>query len=123
MKKLKLILIGCLLALVILAASCGKSAQAPNLDSFAKCLTQNGAKFYGAFWCPHCTNQKNMFGGSIGHVNYIECSLPDKSGQTQVCMDANIQAYPTWEFKDGSRIEGELSLLQLSQKSGCKIGE
>ena len=112
------------LVVVILISSCSNStpaAQYSNLDSFAKCLTYSGVKMYGAFWCPHCQNQKTMFGKSFENIDYTECSLPDKSGQTQACKDANIQKYPTWEFKDGSRIEGELALLQLSQKSGCKL--
>ena len=27
-------------------------------------LTRTDAKFYGASWCPHCTEQKKLFGGS-----------------------------------------------------------
>jgi hypothetical protein len=30
-------------------------------DLFAQCLKDKDAKFYGAFWCPHCQNQKAMF--------------------------------------------------------------
>ena len=121
MKKASLIMIIFSLALAILISSCSKSAQYSNLDSFSKCLTDSGVKFYGAFWCPHCTNQKNMFGKSFENIDSTECSLPDKSGQTQVCKDAKILKYPTWEFKDGSRMQGELTLAQLSQKSGCSL--
>ena len=28
------------------------------LDVFARCLKEKQAVFYGAFWCPHCQNQK-----------------------------------------------------------------
>ncbi len=91
-----------------------------NYDSFAQCLTDNGVKMYGAFWCPHCQNQKDLFGSSFGKINYIECSLPDGSGQTNECTAAGINGYPTWEFKDGSRIEGEATFRQLGQKTGCK---
>ncbi len=31
-------------------------------DSLAHCITQSGATFYGAFWCPHCRDQKTKFG-------------------------------------------------------------
>ncbi|MEK7133297.1 MAG: hypothetical protein AAB771_01260, partial [Patescibacteria group bacterium] len=34
------------------------------LDEFTQCLKDKGAVFYGAFWCPHCQNQKAMFGKS-----------------------------------------------------------
>ena len=90
-------------------------------DSFAKCLTDNEVKFYGAYWCPHCTNQKEMFGKSFKYINSVECSLPNNAGQTKECTDAGIKGYPTWEFKDKQRMSGELSFEQLSQLSGCKL--
>ena len=90
-------------------------------SAFAKCLTDNNIKMYGAFWCPHCQAQEDMFGDSWKDINYIECSLPDISGQTKICEDAGIKAYPTWEFGNGKRIEGELTFLQLSQLSGCSL--
>ena len=90
-------------------------------DSFAQCLSEKGAKFYGAFWCQHCATQKSMFGKSMKYVNYIECSTPDRSGQTQVCIDAGIQSYPTWEFPDGSKETGSKELSYLSLKSGCAL--
>ena len=31
-------------------------------DNLAQCLTDKGAKFYGAFWCSHCQEQKAEFG-------------------------------------------------------------
>ncbi|MBI2135057.1 hypothetical protein HYU09_03635 [Candidatus Woesearchaeota archaeon] len=110
-----------MLVLAVILSGCTNSAAGADYTAFAKCLTENNAKMYGAFWCPHCQNQKEMFGSSWENVNYIECSLPDKSGQTKVCKDAGIKAYHTWEFADGRRIEGELSFLQLSQLSGCSV--
>lgn len=92
------------------------------LDDFAKCLTDNGVKMYGAFWCPHCNNQKEMFGNSWKFVNYIECSLPNRA-QNELCRNAGINAYPTWEFSDGNRIEGELTFESLSKNSNCKLPE
>jgi len=89
------------------------------LDTFTQCLTERGAKMYGAYWCPHCLDQKEMFGKSWNNINYIECSLPGKSGQTEVCNLAGITSYPTWEFADGSRLEGVQPFEVLAQKSGC----
>ncbi len=96
-------------------------SESGKYDGFAKCLTENGVKMYGAFWCPHCNNQKQMFRDSWEYVTYIECSLPNGAGQTQFCNLADIKAYPTWEFKDGSRVEGELTFEQLSGYSGCQL--
>lgn len=90
-------------------------------DNFAKCLTEKGAEFYGAFWCPHCRNQKKLFGKSIQYVNYIECSTPDGNNQLKVCIDKDIKSYPTWLFADGSLENGELSLERLAEKTNCLI--
>jgi hypothetical protein len=90
-------------------------------DAFALCLTQNGAKMYGTYWCSHCLSQKRLFGSSFSKINYIECSLPDGKTQTQECREAGIKAYPTWEFGDGSRREGELSLEALAEKTNCSL--
>jgi len=105
--------------LVFLIAAC--SSEPSEFDNFAQCLTDNGVTMYGAYWCPHCQNQKEMFGKSFENVIYVECSLPNRAGQTQACKDAKINAYPTWEFKDGERVEGEVSLQGLSQKTGCRL--
>ena len=90
-------------------------------DTFAQCLTDNGAKMYGAYWCPHCIEQKKLFGKSFNNVNYIECSLPNRGGQNAECNAAGIESYPTWEFADGKRVGGSLSLEQLSQNSNCQL--
>src|SRR3989338_4753785 len=95
-------------------------------DDFAKCLTEKGAKMYGAYWCPHCINQKEDFGKSWQYVTYVECSLPGGQAQTPVCKTAGIEGYPTWEFIDAetqnkTRASGELSFEQLSVYSGCPL--
>lgn len=92
-------------------------------ESFAKCLTDSGVKMYGAYWCPHCADQKAKFGNSWTYVNYIECSLPNKGGQNQKCNSIGIQSYPTWELADGQKVEEVLSLQQLSKLSGCPLSE
>lgn len=90
-------------------------------DDFAKCLTEKEAKMYGAFWCPHCKDQKAMFGSSWKYVTYVECSTPDGQGQLPVCTQAKVSGYPTWEFKDGSRESGALALSELSLKTSCEL--
>src|SRR3989344_8410075 len=91
------------------------------LDEFAQCLTDKSAVFYGAFWCPHCQAQKRMFGNSAKLLPYVESSTPDGQGQTQVCKDAEVESYPTWEFADGTRLNGEIPLEQLAEKTGCRL--
>ena len=91
------------------------------LNGFAQCLTDKGAIFYGAFWCPHCQAQKRAFSNSAKLLPYVECSTPDGQGQLQVCKDKEIKQYPTWEFSDGSRLTGEVPLTQLAEKTGCVL--
>ncbi len=91
-------------------------------DKLAQCLTEKGAKFYGASWCPHCAEQKRMFGKSMSYVTYVECALPgNQRGQTKACDDANIQSYPTWIFGDGTRLEKVELPQALAEKAGCTL--
>jgi hypothetical protein len=94
------------------------------IDSFAQCLADEGAVFYGAFWCEHCQTQKEIFGKSaFSKLTYVECSTPDGEGQTQVCQDEDIQGYPTWKFADGSVESQVMNSTNLSEKTGCKAPE
>jgi len=93
-------------------------------NAFAQCLGEKGAKFYGAYWCPHCQSQKNMFGSAKELLPYTECSDPNGKNSSivqQVCRDANIKSYPTWQFADGTRVVGEQSLSTLAEKTGCQL--
>ena len=93
------------------------------LDAFAQCITDSGAKYYGAFWCPNCKNQEAMFGRSAKLLPRIECSTPDGRGQLPVCQEANIQGYPTWEFADGARVTGTQALELLAERTNCSLPE
>lgn len=88
-------------------------------DDFAQCLSDSGAKFYGAFWCPHCQQQKTLFKESK-KLPYIECSTPDGEGQTFVCTKEGITGYPTWKFTDGTELTGEQEFAVLAEKTGCE---
>ena len=114
-----------IIVVIIIAAAAfflyNQSSAPGRYDDFAKCLTANDVKMYGAFWCSHCQSQKKLFGASWQYVDYVECSMPDGNSQTEFCKQAGIQGYPTWEFKDGSRLDGEVPFSQLSQKSGCAL--
>jgi len=123
-KKTKNILIWGLIVLGIIGAvaySSYESEKPGELDSFAMCLDESGTTFYGAFWCPHCKAQKKLFGNSEKLLPYTECSNPDRKTRTQVCIDAGIESYPTWEFPDDSRLTGEIQLKTLAEKSGCTL--
>jgi hypothetical protein len=121
MKKYAILGILILVGVLFLNGSItGLFAGGGKYDNFAKCLTENDVVMYGAYWCPHCQNQKEMFGESFDFVEYVECSLPNKAGQTQICKDKGIKSYPTWDIK-GVMHSGELSINKLSELTGCKL--
>ena len=97
-----------------------QESQPGNYDEFAQCLAENNATMYGTFWCSHCNDQKSMFGKSWKYVNYVECSTPEYT-PTQVCEDAGIRGYPTWELGNGTRYPGAMPLEQLSSLAGCPL--
>ena len=84
-------------------------------QTFAQCLTDSGAIFYGAYWCPHCKTQKEMFGEDIRFINYFECE-DDKD----TCIKEGVKAYPTWKIK-GQLYEGVQSPERLSELTGCSL--
>lgn len=90
-------------------------------DKLAQCIKDSGAKFYGAFWCPHCQNEKKMFGKSAKLLPYVECSTPDGSGQNKICTDLGIKGYPTWTFPDGTTETGEIKPEDLATKTSCPL--
>jgi len=125
-KDSKIYLIGGLILAVLIVGGvvylAKKGPSGPGkLDAFATCLKDEGAVFYGTFWCPHCRATKALFGSSAKKLPYVECSTPDGNNQLQVCKDKKIEGYPTWIFKDGSRLNGELTLETLSAKTSCSI--
>jgi len=91
------------------------------LDAFAQCLTAKQAKMYGAYWCPHCSEQKELFDSSFEYAPYIECGVKGSKGLALPCTQAGIQRFPTWVFADGTRVEGKQQLTFLSDKTGCPL--
>jgi uncharacterized membrane protein len=85
----------------------------------AKHLTKIGAKMYGAFWCPHCFEQKQLFGkAAFEKINSVECAdANNPTQQAQACIDAKIESYPTWEIK-GKLDSGAQLLDKLAETSG-----
>lgn len=114
-----------ILIIVIIVLAFGSSfllkAAPGQYDTLAMCMKEQGAIFYGAFWCPHCQNTKALFGNSAKLLPYVECSTPNGQGQTQECKDAGIQSYPTWKRPDGAELKGEHSIAELAAFAGCTV--
>ena|SRR3989344_7710786 len=105
----------CLILGASLVSGCGGPGE---LDVFAQCITDAGAVMYGADWCPHCQEQKELFGRkSFKLVNYVECE--QRPGD---CLAARIDGYPTWILGE-ERLSGKQSLETLSEKTGCPLPE
>ena len=98
-----------------------KTEKPGKLDQFAQCIKSSGAVFYGTFWCPHCQAQKKAFGSSVKYLPYVECSTPDGQGQLDICKANGIEGYPTWVFKDQTRLSGEIKLETLAEKTQCPL--
>lgn len=106
---------------------CGSSGS-PSVDAtlspegqLAQHLTDTGAVMYGAYWCPHCSDQKAMFGDAVEKITYVECAEGGENAQPQLCQERGIQGFPTWEINGelhpGSRSLDELAALSDFQPS------
>ncbi|GAB4383459.1 MAG: vitamin K epoxide reductase family protein [Elainellaceae cyanobacterium] len=86
--------------------------------ALAQHLSSIGAKMYGAYWCPHCHDQKQLFGQqAFAQIEYIECAEDGQNAQVELCQAANITGYPSWEI-NGQIYSGTQSLAQLAELSG-----
>ncbi len=73
----------------------------PQLQALAVHLTETGAKFYGAYWCPRCQEQKALFKASAERLPYVECSSGVRgSPLTAPCVANDVRSYPTWIIDD-----------------------
>ncbi len=81
-------------------------------------LKDVGAKMYGGYQCPHCHDQKQLFGReALRELNYIECDPRGPNAQTELCQEVGIKGYPTWEI-EGKFYPGTRSLEELADLSG-----
>jgi glutaredoxin len=113
------ILVG-LFTLVVTLGVYAKQAPPPSplAAGLAAHLRKIGATMYGAYWCPHCQEQKALFGSAFAQIPYVECS-PNGPGTPQVeeCTKAGITSYPTWIINGRSYV-GLRSLEALAVASG-----
>lgn len=104
-----------------------ENTSGPAEIGLAQHLKQTGAKMYGAFWCPHCCEQKEFFGKeAVKDFTYVECDPGGKDPQTELCQKVLPEAekqlgqkagFPTWEV-NGRFYSGRQTLQQLAQSSG-----
>jgi uncharacterized membrane protein/glutaredoxin len=118
---------GALAAVVILVLHANYAApqaepagpEDPMIRALAEHLSEEGVLFYGASWCPHCQEQKRLFGASASRLPYIECSpAGPNTPQAPSCNRAGVQSYPTWIINGRAIVGQVLTLAQLADATG-----
>ena len=88
--------------------------------ALAEQLTASGAVMYSAYWCPHCHEQKELFGREATEkLTVIECAPDGRNSQKELCDAKKIEGYPTWEI-NGTLDSGVKPLLKLAELIGYK---
>ncbi|MFN8632938.1 MAG: vitamin K epoxide reductase family protein [Chloroflexota bacterium] len=105
-----------LLAGYALAPTPSPAQAADELSLLADHLKNSGAIFYGAYWCPHCQNQKRIFGTAASRLPYVECDARGAGARPDLCQAANVRSYPTWVI-GAERREGEVTIADLKRLS------
>lgn len=86
--------------------------------ALANHLQKIDAKIYTAFTCPHCYEQKQLFGKeAIKIINDIECHPQGANAQPELCEAAGLKGVPTWEI-NGELYPGVQPLERLADLSG-----
>ncbi len=102
------------------ASGVGEGEAADDLVQFAKDLAAADVKYFGAAWCPACTQQKQLFEDGGHFLPFIEVTNPDRT-LNSVGVANSISSFPTWVFPDGSRVEQVMTLAEVSSASGVAI--
>jgi uncharacterized membrane protein len=95
----------------------------------AKHLKATGATMYGAYWCPHCYEQKELFGKeAVKEIPYTECGEGGVDAKVQACKDMAPEVekatgqpfgFPTWKV-NGKFYSGRQKLEDLARNSEYK---
>ena len=73
---------------------------------------------YSAYWCPHCHEQKELFGkDAAAKLEVIECATDGNNSQASLCQSKAIEGFPSWEI-NGQIDSGVKSLPKLADLSG-----
>jgi hypothetical protein len=112
---------GGIVAVLILAYGAWWYYTNHRYDGFAKCLAAKQTKMYGLYWCPHCAEQKAMFGKAFQYVPYVECAIKGSRELAPACSAAGVKLFPSWQFGSNPPKEGVYPLEELSDKTGCAL--
>lgn len=97
------------------------STPVDDLAAFAKLLSAQGVKFYGAAWDATSTAQRELFGDGGQFLPFVEVTNPDRTFNSTATANNISTTSPTWVFPDQSRLEGMQTLAALAQQAGLAI--
>ena len=96
------------------------TTSSPEKIKLAEHLTKEGAVMYNAYWCPHCHDQKEMFGKEAAKkLNLVECAKDGFNNKRELCEIKGITGFPSWEI-NGTIDSGVKSLKELAELTNYK---
>jgi uncharacterized membrane protein len=96
------------------------TTSTPEAVALAEHLSAIGAVMYSAWWCPHCHDQKQLFGQEASKtLTVIECAADGLNSQQELCESKGLQGFPSWEIK-GRIDSGAKPLERLAELSGFR---
>ena len=94
------------------------TSSSPQKVKFAKFLRENNVVMYSAYWCPHCHDQKQLFGKEAAEeLKIVECAKDGKDNNYELCQTKGISGFPSWEINK-EIISGTRELNELAIKTG-----
>jgi uncharacterized membrane protein len=94
------------------------TTSSPEALALAEHLSSTGAVMYSAWWCPHCNDQKQLFGKEAAErLTIVECAADGQGSQKDRCDAKAIEGFPSWEIK-GQLDSGVKPLSRLAELSG-----
>ncbi len=96
------------------------AVSSPAAVDLADHLSAEGAVMYSAYWCPHCHDQKELFGKQASdQLKVVECAPDGRDNQADLCKRKGLTGFPSWEIK-GQIDSGVKPLSELADLSGYK---
>ncbi len=93
---------------------------ADDLVGFATALRDAGVELFCADWLEACTQQRELLRDGGKFLPFIEVTNSDRSANHRF-MDKGLTTVPTWDFQNGIRATGMLSVAQISALAGIAI--
>lgn len=88
--------------------------------ALAEHLAGSGVVMYSAYWCPHCHEQKELFGReAAAMLTIVECAPDGLNSQKSLCDSKKIEGFPSWEI-NGRIDSGVKPLARLAELSGFR---